>query len=124
VPTPFEWCVQLNLVAIGNLLRWHLKHHVALYTVSWHVLTSMTRKSSSNNSLIFSLSSTSKGVLDLQSCKVILIHLIVSNLFIFLNFINLYFFYIFFLSNLILILLIHIYFVILFLLDFIFQFNL
>ena len=117
------WCL---LVAIGSLLRRCLKHRAILYIVGWHVLASMERRSFDDN--FFpppSFLSTSKGVLTLQSCKMVLNYLIVLNLiYLFINFIIRHLIFYVFLSNLILIIMIPIYFSFnIFLLNFIFQFN-
>ena len=121
------WRVWRLQVIIGSLLRRCLKHRSTLYVVGWHELAFMERRSSDDNFFPpLSFLSTSKGVLTLQSCKVVLNPLIVSNLiYLFFNFIIRHLtFYVFFLSNLILIILIPIYFAFnIFLLDFIFQFN-
>jgi len=83
------WRVWRLLVAIGSLLRRCLKHRVILYIVGRHVLASMERRSFDDN--VFpspSFLSTSKGVLTLQSCKMVLNYLIVLNLiYLFINFI-------------------------------------
>jgi hypothetical protein len=120
------WRVWRLLVAIGSLLRRCLKHRAILYIVGRHVLASMERRSFDDN--VFpspSFLSTSKGVLTLQSCKMVLNYLIVLNLiYLFINFIIRHLIFYVFLSNLILIIMIPIYFAFnIFLLNFIFQFN-
>jgi len=99
---------------VGGLLEWILKHRATLYLVGQRVSAFMAQKNSFDNFLVpfFSLSFTLKGVLTLQNCKVVINLLIVSNLiYLFFNFIYWHLLLIFiFLSNLIFILLIPIYF--------------
>jgi len=75
------WRVWRLQVIIGSLLRRCLKHRSTLYVVGWHELAFMERRSSDDHFFPpLSFLSTSKGVLTLQSCKVVLNPLIVSNL--------------------------------------------
>jgi hypothetical protein len=61
-------------VAVRRLLGWRPQHHVTLYTVGWHVSAFVARQSFDDNFSphVFSLSSTSEGVVALQNCKVVL----------------------------------------------------
>jgi hypothetical protein len=125
----FGWLVQRLLVVVGSFSRWRSKHHATLYMVGRCMLASMKRRSSCDNfscsPFFFYLSSTSKGMIALQGCKSSpqSFNCIEFDLFVF-QFHSLTFYFFVFLSNLIIILLISIYFAFnLFLLDFIFRFN-
>ena len=88
---PFERRVRLLPVVVSGLQRRHPKCHVALHTVGQHMSSFVAQRSSSKkfSPTLFSLSSISKDVLTLQSCKMVLNLLIVSNLiYLFFNFIH------------------------------------
>ena len=110
----FGRCIWRLLMAVGNPSGQCPKQHTTLYMVGWCMSTFIAWKSALATIFSFpflSLSSTSKGVLTLQNCKVIFNFLIVSNLiYLLFNFIIWYLIFYVFLSNLILILLISIYF--------------
>jgi hypothetical protein len=100
---PFGQCMHHLPMDVGRLSKCCSKHRIALYIMISHVLAFIVRQSSGDNPLLFSFFSASKGVLALQST---------------------FDFLCFFLSNLILIILISIYFApIFFWLDYIFWFN-
>jgi hypothetical protein len=87
-------------VAVGSFPLLRSKHHATLYTKSQRVLVLMARRSFNYNFSPSFLSSTSKGVLASQSCKMVLDHLIAWNLiYLFFNFIHCHLiFYIFFIK--------------------------
>jgi hypothetical protein len=63
---PFGQCMHHLSVDVGRLSEWRPKHRITLYIMISHVLAFITRRSSGDNPPLFSLFSTSKGVLALQ----------------------------------------------------------
>jgi hypothetical protein len=63
---PFGQCMHHLPVDVGRLSEWRPKHRITLYIMISHVLAFITRRSFGDNLPLFSLFSTSKGVLALQ----------------------------------------------------------